>query len=503
MKPLRSLSAAAIAAAVLTGLLGCAPGASDSDEPASMTIAIPGAQLQVAWSVDAASLWFLPYRPVYEALITWDDEKNTYAPSLAKEYEISEDGLSISFTLREDVVFSDGTKMDAAGVVKALNASMGEGGAFQYLQTTSPLAAATGEYTLEITNTKPLYNESLLLIQLTTIPILAPAAIDDPSLVEDGPIGTGPYLLDEVVPEVSVSYVRNPNYWNPDAYDFDEMTIMIMGDKVAALNALKSGQIDAAEIDASLAAEAETSGLNVSSGPSAFSSVVIADRLGENNPALGDVRVRQALSYSIDREAIVEQLERGYGNPSSQPFDSHSREYVEGGDDRYAYNPEKARELLAEAGYPDGFTIKLPHRVFSVTDYMPALERYFNDIGVTIDWVETDTPHDLALALEVDGIILPLIYSNVVAAFSVFNTVYVTQPVTDPVFLAMMDRYNSADEHDGVLDEITDYILEQSWYIVISHPETIWASTPEIDVDVVGGLPGAFLPRLSWFHLAE
>jgi peptide/nickel transport system substrate-binding protein len=495
---MKKLIAAIAVAGVAAGLAACSPATVDDDEPTSITIAVGTYALQGVWSVDTVSLWFLTYRPVYESLIAWDDETSDYVPWLAEEYEIAEDGLSMSVKLREDVTFTDGTPMDAEGVVKALNASWGEDGAFWYLSPMSPDATVTGEYTLEITTTRPLYKESILLLQLTTIPILSPAAIDDPTLVKDAPIGTGPYLLDEFVPEVSATYVRNPDYWNPDAFDFDEITMVAMADTVASLNALKTGQIDAAEIDATLAAEADQSDLNVATGSSTFTGLFILDRLGENNPPLGDVRVRQALSYAIDREAIVEELDQGYGDPSSQPFDTTSREFVEGADDRYAYDPDRARELLAEAGYPDGFTMKVPNG-----QYGPILEQNFRDIGVTIEWIDSPDPYQLASDLEVDGMIFGVLYSYAIAAYALLDQWWVTQPVKDPEFLDLMERYNSAQEHDGVLDEAAKYVLEQAWYIVIAKPKTIWASVPTVDVSVAGGLPGTVLPRLTWFTVAD
>jgi peptide/nickel transport system substrate-binding protein len=380
-----SIAIATLGAVVAGVLSACAPSDQTADAPDSITIAV--SSIPAGWDpFQGALLDAAPRMGAYEPLVQWEGE---ITPWLAKSWEISPDGRSIEFTLNENVDYVDGTHMTAQTVGDYLAKLFLEPGSGIY-DVVGPdrlkTVEVTGEYTLKIIDHGEFrdFRASIPTGWWGIIPIISPAAVEDRSLLENGPQGTGPYLVDDYQPEVSISYVRNPDYWNPDAYPFDEVTYVAFADPVAILNALKTGQVDAGILNTDLIAEAEASGLNVVEGSGSTGWLEILDLEGDIVPALGDVRVRQAMNMAFDREAIGDAINVGRGYATSQLFTEESLEYVEGGDDRYPYDPERARELLADAGYPDGFDLTLPYLQSFGGQYIPVIQQALGDIGIRV-----------------------------------------------------------------------------------------------------------------------
>jgi peptide/nickel transport system substrate-binding protein len=513
MRFIRALALAGVATLATSGLVACSSPDPGEDAPTSIAIAIPLSQLDLVFdpAVGGFGFWFLTSQAVYDPLVRWDPETESFGPWLAEEYEISEDGLTTSFTLREGVTFSDGERLTGEGVAAALNAAFTGTGYFGGGSTAlGAIATATGDRSLEITTTKPTYRSGGhgLLTTLHLLPIVSPAAVEDPSLLTTEPVGSGPYLLDEMVPEVSATYVRNPDYWNPDAFDFDEVELVVIDDKVAAANALTSGQVDAAEIDFGLASEIEQSGLVLHSGPSGYTGLLIADRAGETVPPLGDVRVRRALNLALDRETIAEVTEAGFGRASSQPFGPGSLEYVEGGDDRYPYDPERAVGLLAEAGYPDGFALTiLDQGGFAAIDYKPIVAQYLADIGVAVTWADPKEFADANEALETLAVPVTMQFQNYGNSIGMFeyDGAWTVQQVADPEFNELMELYSfgTPAEHDEVQPKLAEYVLDQAWYVPFSHPQVLWATRDGIEASVTNYPVPATFPTLGMFSLSD
>jgi peptide/nickel transport system substrate-binding protein len=383
-RPIRAAAIVVAGALAASGLAACAAGPADDGEETSITFAVSA--LPVNWDpFNGGTVSFGPTAAVYEPLV---DSEGIMTPRLAEEWEISDDGRSIEFTLRDDVEFTDGVHMDADGVADYLTALFASDGFHhkagvtgEYLVTVE----ATGEYTLRVDFSGAVVTEEGYGF-LGEVPIASPATIGNPAAFEDGPVGTGPYVVDEIVTDASASFVRNPNYWNPDGYDFDKVEFLAFDDEVASLNALKTGQVDAATLSTKLVGEAESAGLSVHAGFGPTSWLEFLDMDGSVVPALADVRVRQAMSMAFDRKAIGDAINLGYGYATSQLFTSEAPEYVEGADDRYPYDPERARELLAEAGYPDGFDLTFKVAASWGADYHPVIQSALGEIGIRVEY---------------------------------------------------------------------------------------------------------------------
>jgi peptide/nickel transport system substrate-binding protein len=423
---IRGILTAGLALGVLGGVAACAPAA--PTEPADLTLQVSG--LYINWNPFEGGVMG---EPPYETLVYINHATGEVVPWLASEFEISDDGRSMEMTLRDDVDFVDGEHLDAAAVetyLEALFASEKFTWRQRIVTDFGTTVTATGDYTLEITTTQPM--RRAFFEQFVLIPIASPATIDDPTAFDDGPVGTGPYLLDEFVPEVSVSYVRNPDYRDPDGFDFDTITELVLQDDVAALNALKSGQVQGAFLSLASALEAEASGFTLSTyvgWGTQVQTLFVVDRAGEVQPALADIRVREALNMAFDQETIAETLYLGFGEVRDQPFASFMPEYVEGGDDRYSYDPERARELLAEAGYPDGFAVTIPTATTSMQyadfyymgAFEPIVQQSLADIGIEVTYESFSDIQQMSDALasgDYPLVMVPLHYTNVVGFVS-------------------------------------------------------------------------------------
>lgn len=383
----RTLAAAAFAAA--TFALSAAASA------ATLTIAAtagPTGLDPTTSSNGIPSVWFPNL--AYAALI-WRAPDGTAKPGLAVKWGYSEDRLSFVMDLREGVKFSDGSPMTAADVVNWLKHYKEKGSFTAWLAKVTDISA-TGpmQVTLKLSGPDPMLPYGLDQDGMAG-DVVGPAGLAHPETLGSTTNGAGQYMIDPkaTILNSQYVYVKNPHYWDPSAQKWDKIVIKIISDNNAMLSALKTGQVQVAEGAATEAAEAEAAGLQVFSAPSAMLGVYIGDIDGKIVPALKDVRVRQALNYAIDRKNIVESLYGKYGKPTDQFVPEGIGGYIAKLEDMYPYDPKKAKELLDEAGYKDGFKFTLVEQpaVSSGDLLAQALVANWKDIGVDVTLKPTDS----------------------------------------------------------------------------------------------------------------
>ncbi len=326
---------------------------------------------------------------VYDPLVRILSNGIDIVPALAASWEYNEDNTVLTMTLRDDVVFTDGTPFNAQAAADNL---------IRFRDGTSPQRAkaagivsveALDEYTLQITLKQA---DPAFLIYLG----MAPGQMMSPNMFDNedsaiNPVGSGPYILDTKATVVGSSYVfrRNPNYWDPDIQYYETMTINLYSDATAILNALRGGQLNAAKLnDNSTIPEIEKAGFDIHPLYLDMAGLFLWDRGGTLNPAIGDVRVRQAINYAIDAEALLEVVGLGYGELSQQPFQPVSKAYIPELGSTYSYNPEKAQKLLAEAGYSDGFELVMPMSSRTPRNLSVLVSQMLSDVGITVKWVD-------------------------------------------------------------------------------------------------------------------
>lgn len=282
-------------------------------------------------------------------------------PALAVRWRYTDDDQKVfEFTLREDARFSDGTPVTAEAVVGSLEYYYKSRNIYSELLGRNPRFEAVDRWTVRVTLTASLPNLPFLFSEANVNWgfVMAPKGVANPRLFTKATYGAGPYKLDysKSVPGDHYTFVPNEYFYDRSAIKFKEIYLKAFADPSAALQAQQAGQIDVGwTMDSSTAEAAESAGLDVVSAPFAVLYMTMNARRGTE--ALRDVRVRRALNYAIDRKAISNALFGRYGVPMSQftvPPDSNP-----GLENAYPYDPERARALLAEAGYPRGFEFSI------------------------------------------------------------------------------------------------------------------------------------------------
>ena len=314
----------------------------------------------------------------------------TLTPGLATSWGyVGTGNRTFRLTLRTDAHFADGTPVDAAAVKKW----------FDYFPTAQgteasvlgPYISSTNvidDHTVEIQLKSPTPDMDYLLSSFFNWGYVAsPKALAHPATLDTATAGAGPYQLSSgaTVTGDHYTYVPNPHYYAPDQVKFRSVVEKIIASSSTMLQAVKSGQLDVAHGDPGTIDAARSTGLDVVSVPATTAMLIFLDKAGAISKPLGDVRVRQALNYAIDRAAITKALVGANGTPTSQllTVDGDDPTY----DNYYSYDPAKARALLAAAGYPNGFTLDVSTNTFQGVAQQPtvqAMAKYLAAVGVKL-----------------------------------------------------------------------------------------------------------------------
>lgn len=284
------------------------------------------------------------------------------------------------------MTFSSGAEVDAAAVKATVEHTMKTAGPARALFKRVDEVATPDKRTVVFTLDAP---DAVLLHALAT----EGGVIADPETVDDkrtarNPVSSGPYVLDTKKSEAGTVFVlkRRDDYWNAKAFPFRTIDIRLMRDPGAYTNALQSGQLNAGSVRVEDHKRVEAAGFkktNVEANSLAM--LVLGDRRGEVEPAFGDVRVRRAIAMAFDREKINKQLVKGAGRPMQQQFSPNGPAHAPELDGSFDYDPEKARKLLADAGYPNGFSVRMPEIVYA-KPFVSTITQSLADIGIKVSW---------------------------------------------------------------------------------------------------------------------
>jgi peptide/nickel transport system substrate-binding protein len=334
----------------------------------------------------------------YEPLIK-RKPNGTYYPGLATAWKVAADNKSITLTLRKGVRFSDGSAFNAAAVKTWFDwyaAQPGASTAIGKYKSSNVL----GQYQLRVNvaTANPELERALGFTYFTNWGgVASPKAVAQAKAnpqhkdFDKGTFGAGPYMLD---PSQSIAgnhctYLPNPYYYDKSKIHWGKVITKTIVDQNTAFAALKTHELDVVLYgDWRFKDQALKAGIGVVKQYNLFWLIVLLDH-GKLQPALGDVRVRQALNYAIDRKTIVRALLGPDALPSSSP-DPYLSQVPAKVRNYYNYDPAKAKALLKAAGYANGFTFKVAGigpdagSQFDTTGFCNAVAQNLKAVGVTM-----------------------------------------------------------------------------------------------------------------------
>jgi peptide/nickel transport system substrate-binding protein len=406
---------------------------------AAVTTGLSPAQTGITpWTID--DLAYLP-------LIQLDPQGN-YVPGLAKSWGFSDDNKTLEMQIRGGVRFSDGSLLTAQGVADWLKFDVAHKGLdASELNLASVDVTAPSTVVMHLTTPTP---DMLYLLSEDVGPgmVVSPEAMQDPSELNNVTDGTGPYTI---VPSASVAnsvytFVPNKYYYEPAQVHWGKVVVDVITNVDSTLEALRTGEIELAEGDITTAAAAKAAGLQVIAKPWGWEGVVFLDRGAKapdgspQNP-LSSVLVRQALNYAVNREAIAQALFGKYGTPTSEIPTQDG--WVPADKNYYPYDPAKAKKLLAEAGYPHGFTINVLDQNYTGTDPMlEAVAENESAIGVKFNLTPGPQPAEW----------LSDWFSGKFSASGIIYTIFFTSDTLYPGYFAPNGWGNQHGWNDPVLD---------------------------------------------------
>ena len=302
-------------------------------------------------TLDPTKGWGHGNSPIVQStLVKYTSELN-FENDLAVDYKLSDDGLTWTFTIRDDAYFTDGEKVTADDVAFTLETAKASNGSFDLTYIES--AVAQDETTVVITLSRP---TSIFLNTLASVGIVPEHAYNDDYGMN--PIGSGPYKFVEWRPQEQIMFTANENYYG-EAPDIKNVTVVFMSED-AALAAVKAGQVDVAYSVATLATT-QVNGYHVEAIQSAdnrgFTLPVLPDegRTTQSGVPIGNnvtcnLEIRQAIAYSIDREQVADTVLNGFGRPAYSENDGMPWNNP---DVKIETDVEYAKKLLLDNGWTD------------------------------------------------------------------------------------------------------------------------------------------------------
>ncbi len=339
----------------------------------------------IMYAANDARAWM----QVCEALVTTDKDFNI-VPGLAESWEMEDDGKVWVFHLRDGVVFHNGKKLTADDVKfsfdRMLDPQVGSSmaGRLSMVESTEVMDPLTVKFTMKGPN--PTFLASQTGFHHKAF-ILSPESLEEDGSVKR-PICTGPFALEEHTPQGDWIFAKNMDHWQAGLPLVDKIVYKPLVDPQVRINALRSGDVDVAtdlptDQAAMLMETGEDKGkVEYSSQATGFQHHLI---LNQGFEPFANPKVRQAIAYAIDKDELLIGAVDGVGQTINQFYPEGTQWHTDIEDEYRSRNLEKAKELMAEAGYPDGFDVEF--LAFTYGQYLkllPVLERQLNEIGIKI-----------------------------------------------------------------------------------------------------------------------
>ncbi len=339
-------------------------------------------QLPTSWDpITSSAGWDVHDLSLVYSSITSLDAKGNAIPGVASSWVFSADGKTVTFTIRPNLKFSDGTPLDAEAVKDNILRDRDT----PKSNLASQLAIVSDVKVLSPTSVE--LDLSEVDYQLPNVlggktgELVSPAAFKSNAAgLATQPVGAGPFTLTSYVPDSHANLVRNPSYWNASNIHLAKFSVQSITDPQQILAALESGQVNVAAIAGTQVKAAKAAGFNVDVIPAL---PVVELDLKTSVAPYNNPKVVQAINYAIDRQALLQAQQGGYGSVSYQPFPQGYVGYDPKLANLYPYSVAKAKQLLSEAGYAKGVSITLT--TTSIDDSLAEqLQSQLKEAGINV-----------------------------------------------------------------------------------------------------------------------
>lgn len=443
------------------------------------------------------------FESLYDTLFELGEDGST-EPGLATEATYNDDSTQLTLTLDTSATFGDGSTLDAelvkANLDRRLNpeldgySSIGPGGA---QELTSVETSGDDAVVLTFAEPQPGFENNLTSLMGM---IVGPTGIADGDALDAAPDGSGPYSLDTANTVKGSKYTVNKkdDHRNADEYSYDTVVYSVIADPQVRANALISGQVDVAPIASPNVSFVTERGRDIVQIGGTVVSLLAFDKNGQHNEAFANPLVRQAMQYAVNRPALVDALHPG-DLPAANVLPSESGGFDAANDTTYAYDPAKARELLTQAGYPDGISFEMISSSLAQTD-LQAIQKDFAAAGINMTVTVATSTDELFASVRTTPLgYYALNWSNPVGTMYgiVLDGFANIQQADDPELrsiTAQLAAATSPEQEAEALKALNARLLEVSWIVPLYETLTNYgydaAKVQQIEY------PGAFVQPL-------
>ena len=453
------------------------------------------------------------YKMIYEGFVE-DGGKDGIQSLLATSWDISEDGKTYTFHLREGVTFTDGTPFNAEAVCFNMKRWINNDRHSSLSSYKVESCTALDENTVQIQFAEGAYPILEEMTYPRPVRFLSPSSITgvDGDVMGEftSPIGTGQWMLESYTENEEFVLVTNPNYWGEQP-KISKITFKVIPDGQARVMALQSGEVDLiggdllGKIPMEGLQELKNSGYRIEELDTMCSYFMAFNQENEN---FQDVKVRQALNYAIDKKTMVENLFYGVGEAARGLYNSDNVPYVtKDNSPGYTYNLEKAKKLLEEAGYTDSnndgilekngkdFNIKLVYTSEELPEWKTMAEYIQSEyakIGVNVELseVDTNTYNEISMTTFNFDMIMTrtssdswLPHGDMKQLFSVLSTgnrarIWLDDTLTENINQTLL--CHDEDERQEGYDRIFTQINDEAFVVPLYYPKTCFAMTDKV-----------------------
>jgi len=433
-----------------------------------------------------ASITFQMLLNIYDGLLVGDTD-GSLKPALAEDYRISDDGLTYTFTIRDGVTFHNGDPLTVEDILYSFDRLMGT-------ETGEPLSSdfdniasldTPDDKTFVITLKEP---NSAFLSYLTALnSAILPKSNDGKH--NEQPIGTGAFAFNSYNPENNLVLDKNENYWKEGLPYLDKVTFTFQPDDQTALLSLQAGEMDIVAVGSHRVPEVEDQ-FNLEYQDS--NSVLLVGYNQEREP-FQDVRVRQAINYAVNKDDVIEAAFSGYATKLGSNMSPAMGDVFKAGlEDTYKRDVEKAKALLAEAGYADGFstTISISSHAALYTNVAQVVVENLKEVGIqaeieVVEWgvwlerVYQGRDYDMTI-IDFTGVLSPYETINRYVSDAGNNFFNFSHAEYDQLMDEVLTESNP-DRQKEIYYRLQEILSEEAAAVYLADYQIIWALNPKLE----------------------